>query len=156
LESYCRESRIECEWKGADRLRTRQVRPAVRVHPRTGEPVWFNHLAFWHVSSLEPRLREVFLGEFGQEELPYNTYYGDGTPVEDSAIEEVRNAYREETVAFPWQKGDLLMLDNMLVAHGRHPFSGARKILTAMGEPYSDQASWSWSKTGDATSFAVV
>jgi alpha-ketoglutarate-dependent taurine dioxygenase len=128
----------------------------VRVHPRTGEPVWFNHLAFWHVSSLEPRLREVFLGEFGEEELPYNTYYGDGTPVEDSAVEEIRNAYREETVAFPWQKGDLLMLDNMLVAHGRHPFSGARKILTAMGEPYSDQASWSWSKTGDATSFAVV
>jgi alpha-ketoglutarate-dependent taurine dioxygenase len=156
LERYCRDSRIECEWKGADRLRTRQVRPAVRLHPRTGEPVWFNHLAFWHVSSLEPRLRAVFLNEFSQEELPYNTYYGDGTPVEDSAVEEIRGAYRDEMVAFPWQRGDLLMLDNMLVAHGRHPFSGARKILTAMGEPYSDQATWSWSKSGDATSFVAV
>jgi alpha-ketoglutarate-dependent taurine dioxygenase len=159
LESYCRASRIECEWKGADRLRTRQVRPSIRVHPRTGEQVWFNHLAFWHVSSLEPAVREVFLKEFAQEELPYNTYFGDGTPVEDAAVEEIRRAYREETVAFAWQKGDLLMLDNMLVAHGRHPFSGPRKILTAMGEPYSDQASWDWprkSDTADSISFAQL
>jgi alpha-ketoglutarate-dependent taurine dioxygenase len=156
LESYCRDSRIECEWKGADRLRTRQVRPAVRVHPRSGEQVWFNHLAFWHISSLEPRLRDVFLKEFSQDELPYNTYYGDGTPVDDFVVEEIRRAYREETVAFDWQKGDLLMLDNMLVAHGRHPFSGPRKILAAMGEPYSDQTSWDWSRTGDTTSFAVI
>jgi alpha-ketoglutarate-dependent taurine dioxygenase len=155
LERYCRDARIECEWKGGDRLRTRQARPAVRIHPRTGDPVWFNHLAFWHVSSLEPRLREVFLAEFSQEELPYNTYYGDGTPVEDSVVEEVRRAYRDETVAFPWERGDLLMLDNMLVAHGRHPFAGQRKILTAMGEPYSDRASWSWSKLGDPVEFAA-
>jgi alpha-ketoglutarate-dependent taurine dioxygenase len=149
LERYCRESRIDCEWKGGDRLRTRQVRPAVRVHPRTGESVWFNHLAFWHVSSLEPELRKVFVNEFSEEELPYNTYYGDGSPVEDSVVEEVRRAYDEETVAYPWQPGDLLMLDNMLVAHGRHPFSGPRRILTAMGEPHSDQASWSWSNRED-------
>ena len=153
LESYCRESRIDCEWKGGERLRTRQVRPAIRVHPRTGEPVWFNHLAFWHVSSLRPSLREVFVSEFSEEELPYNTYYGDGSTVPDSVMEEVRRAYSEETIAFPWQKGDLLMLDNMLVAHGRHPFSGARRILTAMGEPHSDQASWSWSRRGDNLEF---
>ena len=149
LERYCHESRIDCEWKGGERLRTRQVRPAVRVHPRTRESVWFNHLAFWHVSSLEPSLREVFVSEFSEEELPYNTYYGDGSPVPDEVMEEVRRAYREETVAFPWERGDLLMLDNMLVAHGRHPFTGPRRILTAMGEAYSDQASWSWSGRGD-------
>lgn len=153
LESYCRESRIDFEWKGGDRLRTRQVRPAVRVHPRTGEGVWFNHLAFWHVSSLEPRLREVFVSEFSEEELPYNTYYGDESRVPDEVMEEIRRAYAAETVAFPWQKGDLLMLDNMLVAHGRHPFSGPRRILTAMGEPYSDQSSWTWSRRGDQLTF---
>lgn len=135
MESYCRRSKIECIWREGDRLTTRQVRPAIRTHPRTGEKVWFNHVAFWHVSSLAPQVREMFLAEFKQEDLPYNTYYGDGQPIEDSVVEEIREAYRRETVAFPWQQGDLLMMDNMLVAHGRSPFKGARKILVAMGEP---------------------
>jgi alpha-ketoglutarate-dependent taurine dioxygenase len=149
LENYCRASRIECEWRDNDGVRTRQVRPAVRKHPQTGEMLWFNHIAFWHISSLEPHVRQLFTTEFSPEELPYNTYFGDGTSIDDSIVEEIRAAYAEATVAFPWQKGDLLMLDNMLAAHGRNPFSGERKILAAMGEPFSDQASWNWSaKTG--------
>jgi alpha-ketoglutarate-dependent taurine dioxygenase len=35
-------------------------------------------------------------------------------------------------VIFPWQKGDILVLDNRLTAHGRMPFSGAKKIVLAM------------------------
>jgi alpha-ketoglutarate-dependent taurine dioxygenase len=135
LEDYCRSARVSYEWKGGDRLRTRQVRPVVRYHPKTNEPVWFNHVAFWHVSSLEPKVREMFLGEFSPEDLPFNACYGDGTPIEDEVVAELRHAYDEETVAFPWQTGDLLMIDNMLVAHGRQPYAGARKILAAMGEP---------------------
>ena len=137
LEAYCSRSRIECEWNG-DRLRTRQTRPAVRQHPRTGEWVWFNHVAFWHVSSLDPTVRRMFLNEFEQDDLPYNTYFGDGSHIDDSIVEEVREAYRQETVSFPWEEGDLMMLDNMLVAHGRAPFTGERKILAAMGEPCHD------------------
>lgn len=138
LEDYCRKSRIEWRWKDNGNLRTQQVRPAMRQHPRTGEWVWFNHVAFWHDSSLDPTVRSMFLSEFGKENLPYNTYYGDGQTIEDSVVEELREAYRQETVAVPWQQGDLLMLDNMLVAHGRNPFTGIRRILAAMGEPCHD------------------
>jgi alpha-ketoglutarate-dependent taurine dioxygenase len=121
---------------GGDRLRTIQVRSAVEQHPQLGVQVWFNHVAFWHISSVEPKLRELFLKEFDEHQLPYNTFYGDGSPIEDAVVEELRQAYRQETVAFPWQTGDLLMLDNMLVAHGREPYRGERKILAAMGEAY--------------------
>jgi alpha-ketoglutarate-dependent taurine dioxygenase len=137
VEEYCRASNIEAEWKPDNQLRTRQVRTAVARHPQTGEMVWFNHIAFWHVSSLEPGVRAAMSETFRQEDLPYNTYYGDGSPIEDSVVGELREAYRQQQVAFPWQKGDLLMLDNMLVAHGRNPFAGPRKILAAMGEPWS-------------------
>lgn len=137
LEAYCRNARIDWQWKPDDGLQTRQMRPAIAEHPVTGEKVWFNHVAFWHISSLEPQLREAMLALFGEENLAYNTYYGDGTPIEDSIVAEIREAYRQETIAFPWQHGDLLMLDNMLVAHGRSPFVGPRKILVAMGDAYT-------------------
>jgi alpha-ketoglutarate-dependent taurine dioxygenase len=135
LEQYFRSAKISYEWTGPGHLRTRQVRPATAFHPKTNEPVWFNHIGFWHVSSLEQELRGRFLEEFTEEGLPFNTYYGDGSSIPESVIDELRRSYEAETTAFRWQQGDLLMLDNMLVAHGRNPFVGARRILTAMGQP---------------------
>jgi alpha-ketoglutarate-dependent taurine dioxygenase len=135
VETYCREAGIEVEWRG-DRLRTRQVRQAVARHPATGAMVWFNHATFFHISTLEPSIREELLAEMEEADLPNNTYYGDGSPIELSVLEEIRDAYRSETVSFAWQERDLLMLDNMLVAHGRNPYAGPRKILVAMTEPF--------------------
>jgi hypothetical protein len=79
----------------------------------------------------------MLVRDFKEDGVPYNTYYGDGSPIEDSVIEELRRAYDSETVQFTWQKGDLLLMDNMLVAHGRNPYTGARRIIVGMGEPYT-------------------
>jgi len=137
LEQYCRKACIEAEWTGDEHLRTRQVRPAIAVHPRINVPVWFNHIVFWHVSSLEKTVREALLAGSSEDDLPYNTYYGDGSRISDDIIAELRQAYLAETIKFPWQKGDLLFLDNMLVAHGRNPYSGPRKIVVSLGDPYT-------------------
>jgi alpha-ketoglutarate-dependent taurine dioxygenase len=132
VEEYCRQRAIGFEWKDGDRLRTKQVFSTIVRHPKTGEAVWFEHAAFFHISSLKPSLREMLLSEFSQEELPFNTYYGDGSPIEDEVLEEIREAYNETAYSFSWQKGDLLLIDNMLTSHGREPFKGPRKILVAM------------------------
>ena len=137
VEAYCRKVGMVAEWRDNDQLRTRRIGPAIAQHPRTGENLWFNHAAFFHVSTLEPMIRETLQSQFGPDELPSNTFYGDGTPIEAEVLDALRAAYHQETVSFPWQKGDVLMLDNMLVAHGRAPFSGPRKILTGMALPTS-------------------
>lgn len=138
VEAYCQRSRIDFEWKGDGRLRTRQVRPAVRVHPLTGESLWFNHIAFWHITSLEPTdLRDEFLRQMAPDEMPYNTFYGDGSPIEPEVAEALRAATTAELRSFPWQVGDFLAVDNMLVSHGRSPFRGPRRILAAMGDAYT-------------------
>jgi len=134
VEEHCRLNGIEAEWKEEGRLRTRAVRPALVRHPRTGETLWFNHATFFHVSTLEPDVRASLLAEFAADDLPTNTFFGDGSPIEPEVMDHLREAYRRETVSFPWQKGDLLMLDNMLVAHGRAPFSGPRRVLVGMAE----------------------
>ena len=136
VERYAREQAIECEWKDDDRLRTRQLRPAIARHPDTGDEVWFNHAAFWHDSSLSPQVREMLREEFEPEDMPYQTFYGDGTPIEDETAAELREAYLQERVVFDWLQGDLLMMDNMLAAHARMPFRGPRRTLVAMARPY--------------------
>lgn len=139
VEEYCYNNGIEFEWKEGERLRTRSRRPAVATHPKTEEMVWFNHATFFHVSTLEPTMREALLAEFKEEDLPNNTYYSDGSPIEPSVLDELREAYWQEKVTFPWQEGDVLMLDNMTIAHGREPFVGSRKIVVGMAEPFSSK-----------------
>jgi alpha-ketoglutarate-dependent taurine dioxygenase len=134
VEDYCRKNQIEFEWKDNNRLRTRQVRPAVIKHPITGEISWFNHAAFFHVSTLEESIRKALLAEFEIEDLPHNTYYGDGTAIAPSVLEEIRLVYQQETIIFSWEAGDILLLDNLSVAHGRKPFIGTRKVLVGMTE----------------------
>src|SRR5262249_49503189 len=102
-------------------------------HPKTNEMVFFNQLQLHHVSCLDPKIRESLLATFSIESLPRNVYYGDGTPIEDSVLQQIQEATRQSTVSFPWQEGDVLMLDNMLAAHGRNPYVGPRKIIVAMG-----------------------
>ncbi len=137
VEDYCRQNDIKPEWKPGNRLRTSQVRPVIAVHPRTGETVWFNHATFFHITTLEPKLCETLLEEFGEGNLPNNTYYGDGSPIEPSVLDHLRDAYLKEMVSFSWQPGDLLLLDNMLTAHSRASFAGPRQILFAMTEPFT-------------------
>jgi alpha-ketoglutarate-dependent taurine dioxygenase len=134
VEAYCRANAIQCEWKPDGTLRSRQIRPAIRHHPRTGEEVWFNHAAFFHVTSLEPAMRTALLRQFGEEGLPYNTYYGDGTAIDPLTIAHIRQAYEEEKVTFLWQDGDVLLLDNLSVAHAREPYTGERQVIVAMTE----------------------
>jgi alpha-ketoglutarate-dependent taurine dioxygenase len=132
VEAYCRKSDIQFEWKDNDILRTSQVCQAVANHPQTGEPVWFNQAHLFHVSSLESDVRDSLLW-LAAGEPPRNAYYGDGTSIEESALEQIREIYTKEAVVFSWQKHDILLLDNMLAAHGRRPFRGGRKIVVGMG-----------------------
>lgn len=135
VERYCRNAGIATEWKEG-RLRTSQVRPGFATHPTTGETVWFNHATFFHVSTLDPAVQQALLAQYEEEELPNNTYYGDGSPIEPAVLAHLRDAYLQEITMFQWQRSDILMLDNMLVAHGRRPFSGPRKIVVGMADPF--------------------
>jgi natural product biosynthesis luciferase-like monooxygenase protein len=136
VERLCRLMGMEFEWKADHGLRTRKRSPAVARHPKTGETVFFNQLQAHHDSCLEPDLRRSLLALFGREGLPRNVYYGDGSPIEDAVVEEIREVYARAAVSFPWRRGDILMLDNMLSAHGRNSFRGARKIMVTMGEMF--------------------
>jgi len=135
MEAFCARTGVRLEWKDDGRLRTRSNRPVAVAHPRTGEAVWFNAAVSSHISTVEPSVRATLEADFAPDELPKNSLYGDGAPIEAATLDAIRRAYREETVTFEWQRGDVLLLDNMLACHGRLPYRGERKVVVAMAEP---------------------
>jgi alpha-ketoglutarate-dependent taurine dioxygenase len=139
MERFCEEAETQYEWLGENNVRTRQTRPAVARHPVTGEMLWLNHATLLNVFALEQKMQEMMLKFFKVADLPNNTYYGNGESISKEVINELKRAYESATVAFKWQPGDVLMLDNLLVAHGRKPFSGKRKVVVAMANPISWQ-----------------
>ncbi|MEN3330258.1 MAG: hypothetical protein V7638_5065 [Acidobacteriota bacterium] len=136
VEHYCSQHQITCIWLDDDGLRTTQARSAIARHPQTGDQTWFNHATFFHISTLSPTMRDFLLSEFAEENLPNNTYYGDGLRIEPDVLDHLRQAYLSEKVVFPWQQFDVLMVDNMLTSHAREPFSGNRRVVTGMADPH--------------------
>ena len=132
VERICSDAGMSCEWT-ANGLRVRQVTKGVRTHPRTGERLFFNQVQLHHVSCLDEETRTALRQLFADEDLPRNVYFGDGSPIPDDTIARIGEVYEELCVEFPWQKGDLVAVDNMIVSHARRPYSGERKHLVAMG-----------------------
>ena len=134
VERYCRANQIGFEWLDAagELLRTRQVCQSELRHPVTGETVWFNQAHLFHVSNLPESVREALLEVVDEDDLPRNTCFGDGTPIDTAVLDEIRSVYRETMLSFEWRAHDLMMLDNVLMSHGRAPFSGKRRVLVAM------------------------
>ncbi len=144
---------LTVEWFKGDRLRLTNSQPAVRHHPETGEPVWFNHTQVFHLSAAAGEFRRIArrqrmaatlgLAAFAAtmvaakrarlkpEEQAMHCTYGDGSEIPDSDMEAVRDAIWKNLVAFRWQRGDVVAIDNYAVSHGRLPYRGERMVTVA-------------------------
>lgn len=130
VENHCLKIGAEYEWKANGNLRVSQIRPATATHPETGEEVWFNQADGFHPSNLDAEFYQQIVSS--GEEFRLDAHFGDGSPIAAGMLEQIRSVLQRETVPHQWQIGDILILDNMLTAHGRMPFSGARRIALAM------------------------
>lgn len=119
----------------SDHLRTIVVRPAVVRHPASAEWVWFNQATSFHVSTVGSELAQLILEHVGPDRVPKTTRWGDGTEFSPSDLAQVRAAFAIEERSFGWRAGDVLVIDNLLIAHGRAPYTGPRKVLVSMGGP---------------------
>ncbi len=128
VEKTCLKAGADFEWKADGGLRLSQIRPAILTHPITTEEVWFNQADGFHPSNLDEELLETLR----EDELRLNVRFGDGSPINSAMLAHIRAVLQNEKISHRWQAGDILILDNILAAHGRMPFAGARKIILAM------------------------
>lgn len=133
VEERLREGGYEFEWLPDEVLRTSIVCAAVTRHPETGEESWINQAEQWHPSSLEPKTRRSLQMLMEEEEFPHYVTFGDGSPMAETDLEHIREVMGAEERVFEWQAGDVLVCDNLLVAHGRQPYEGERRVLVSLG-----------------------
>lgn len=136
VEKYCVENHIEYTWHSASsgiELTTKQLCQATLEHPVTKEKVWFNQANLFHISALEKTDRETIVAAVGKDALPRNACYGDGSDIGEEELAHINEVFDSERIVFSWQKGDVMILDNILMAHSRFPFTGERKVVVAMG-----------------------
>lgn len=149
VEAKCAEQGFEPEWVGGDGLRLISSQPVTRAHPVTGETVWHNHVTTFHGSQaageyahivrLRPGLRNRALLAVARlltalqrrkppEARAMECTYLDGREIPDADLDHVRDVVWRHMVIEPWQRGDVVAIDNHSTSHGRLPYRGPRQV----------------------------
>ncbi|ERN15161.1 clavaminate synthase-like protein At3g21360 [Amborella trichopoda] len=95
--------------------------PAIKYDATRGRKIWFNSMAAAYTGWKDSRNDPVKAVTFG-----------DGAPLPADIILECLKILEEESVVIPWQKGDVILVDNLAVLHSRRPFEPPRRILVSI------------------------
>ncbi|MCP2243407.1 TauD/TfdA family dioxygenase [Lentzea aerocolonigenes] len=134
VEEFLSKSGSEFTWKPDGGLRVSQVRPSTTRHPVTGDEVWFNQADQWHVAGLGDETAAALHQIMPEEDLPQSVTFADGSAIPAEHVTQIRDRGLSEAVNVDWRTGDLLLIDNVAVGHGRRSFTGPRRILVAMSD----------------------
>ena len=120
-EKRLRELGYEWSWGEDGSLRaTTPTLPAV-LTLESGAQVFFNQLL------------AAFRGGSDGRDDPFGAItFGDAAPIDADTVLRIRDMADEMTFDIPWEEGDVALVDNYLVMHGRRPFRGTRKVLTSL------------------------
>ncbi|GAB4850298.1 hypothetical protein Ancab_029598 [Ancistrocladus abbreviatus] len=95
--------------------------PAFKFDKTRQQKVWFNGMVAAYTGLQDAR-----------NDPAKSVMFGDGKPLPASIIYDCLKIHEEECVAIPWQKGDVLLLDNWVVVHSRRSFDPPRRILVSL------------------------
>ncbi|GAA5056743.1 TauD/TfdA family dioxygenase [Streptomyces similanensis] len=134
VEAFLKVAGAEWDWRRDGSLRVESLRPATTVHPVTGAEVWFNQADQWHPAGLGDETSKELAQILGEDELPQSVTFADGGSIPAEYVLQVRDRGLDAAVDVDWHAGDLLLIDNVLLAHGRRPYTGDRRVLVAMSD----------------------
>lgn len=107
---------------------------AVLEVPERGVEAWFNQLLLHHPDALPPEVDAMLRKHFPRDRFPRTVVFGDGTPIPADWVRAVDAALQESSQRIAPQTDDVLLVNNLLLAHGRRPYTGDRQIRVALGD----------------------
>jgi hypothetical protein len=131
VEEYLSAQNMDYEWDAQNALTYRFQGPVTISHPDNGETLWFNQITELNCSYWEdhPYFEQQQLPE---DRYPSHTYYGDGSAIEREIIDNIRKVLWEQALVLKMHPGDLLVLDNAVIQHGRLAYEGLRRHEVSM------------------------
>jgi len=131
VEAQLRERGVSFRWEDDGGLSFWTHLPGVTTHPVTGERLFFNQMTSQaqHRLSVGAARVDLINGAYGETVTrPYAVAFGNGEPLTDDEFMAIHEEFERRKVAFPWRPGDVMLVENKLTSHGRHPFSGPRDV----------------------------
>ena len=131
VEAQLQADGCDYTWNADGALTYSYRRPACIPHPFRSENLWFNqvtelHASYWRHHPL------CAAREATDSAFPATTTYGDGRPIDADVITYLRAMLWQNSSAMKLHAGDVLVLDNLTVQHGRFPFWGPRQHLVSI------------------------
>lgn len=126
---------VEPKWLDDGSLSISYLSKGMIDHPETGERLWFNQLSSMALTpeNIGERRFALFADSYGKDRpLPYDVRFGDGTPIAIDRVQALYPLWDELIVKSPWSRGDVMILDNFLIAHGRNSYTGKRDVQVAL------------------------
>ncbi|KAI0385126.1 Clavaminate synthase-like protein [Hypomontagnella monticulosa] len=97
--------------------------PAIRTQPGSGLPTLFTGLAAYYKNAQVNKA----VGRNVTQQL-----FGDGTPIPEEYLARLAKITDEIRVLHKWQRGDVLVFDNIIAQHGREPWEGEQSDRVIM------------------------
>lgn len=124
---------LGAEWLDDGSLAVTYRGPGLIEHPRTGERLWFNQLQTLNLGPHNTANYAMYERQYGETgRFPFAATLGDGTPLTSEQAFALAGAADRCAVTFPWSSGDVLLIDNFRVAHGRNTFTGLRDVQVTL------------------------
>ncbi|GAB2222277.1 hypothetical protein Droror1_Dr00013485 [Drosera rotundifolia] len=95
--------------------------PGIRLDEIRQREVWFNSIVISYTGPVDLR-----------NDPTKATTLGNGRPLLADVVYDCVKILEEESVAIPWRKGDILLVDNWAVLHARRSFLPPRRILASL------------------------
>ncbi|TID27791.1 Clavaminate synthase-like protein [Venturia nashicola] len=113
---YGRGKHTTWEWTDDGLILTHRL-PAIRTQPHTNLPTLFTGLAAYHKNAQIN----------GARKNPTLQLFGDGTSIPEKYLAHLAKITDEIRVLHKWEKGDVLVYDNVIAQHGRQPWEGEQE-----------------------------
>lgn len=125
IARYGRGDHTKFEWTDDDTLVLTHHLPAIRTQPDTNLPTLFTGLAAYWKNAQHNHTPS------GRKNVT-KQLFGDGTPIPEQYLKKLAEITDEIRVLHKWERGDVLVYDNIIAQHGRQPWQGEQSDRVIM------------------------
>lgn len=132
VEAICAERNIECIWNDDGTLTLVEYMSAFTKHPILDKEFYRNIV---HINFAQTELGSANVEHqerVARQKMRTGLSLGSGEELSAEQFGVMERALDEVTLAWDWRAGDVMVLDNLQMGHGRNPFEGERETFVAL------------------------